>query len=110
MKRIKKFFSGSGRKSAQKESNRPSRDKLQKPIQVLTATDISEKLGVDRRKLEKTFITLGWTEKSTRGTIATKEGLTNGATIKYHDMTKNHYVVWDENVVHNDTLKKSLTE
>ncbi|UFH58121.1 hypothetical protein [Sulfurovum mangrovi] len=108
MKRIKNFFNGSGRKSTQKTSNRPSREKLQKPVKVLTAFDISERLGIDRRKLEKTFVELGWTEKSARGVIATKAGISNGAQIRYHDMTKNNYVVWDENILDNHTLKALL--
>jgi hypothetical protein len=108
VKFIKKFFNGSEKKNAPKRSNTSSMNR-QKPIKVLTAFDISERLEVDRRKLEKTFIELGWTEKSARGVIATKAGISNGAQIRYHDMTKNNYVVWDENIVNNSTLKTLLS-
>lgn len=100
-KLIKKFLGGSD----QAATNKPS---VKKPIKVLTAFDVAEKLGADRRKLEQSFVGLGWTEKSSRGIIATPDGISNGAQTKYHDMSKNNYVVWEESILHNETLKEFL--
>lgn len=106
MKFIKNLFNGIGNN----QSDKSSANKLNRPVKILTAFDIAEKLKTDRRKLEKTFIDLGWTEKTSKGIIATQEGMTNGAQTKYHDMSKNKYVVWEENILTNIILKESLKD
>lgn len=100
MKLIKKFL---GKNKTSKPSNsKPQSDKF------LTAKEIAEELDVDRRLLERTFIYLGWAEKTGRGAVATQEGVSNGAKTKYNDMTRNNYVMWNEEVLENETLRASL--
>lgn len=109
MKLFKKFIKGKEKSSSSKPlSNKPPINRTGRPAKLLTAHEIAEKLSTDRRKLERIFIELGWTEKCAKGTKATQAGIANGAQIKYHDMSKNNYVVWDENIVNNQTLKESL--
>ncbi|MDM5271582.1 hypothetical protein PGH07_05295 [Sulfurovum sp. zt1-1] len=104
MKILKKFL-----KSKESKSTNKSPVNIQKkPVKVLTAHELAEKLGTDRRKLEKTFVDLGWTEKSAKGTKATQDGISNGAQTKYHDMTRNNYVVWDESIMNNTTLQEFI--
>jgi hypothetical protein len=106
MKFIKKLFNGTERTSTNKSPNTSTTNKPKRPVKVLTAKDIAEKLEMDRRKLEQTFLGLGWTEKIGRGLVATQDGINNGAQTKYHDMSKNRYVVWDENILENEALKE----
>ena len=53
---------------------------------------------------------LGWTEKGAKGTKATQDGMAHGALTKYHEMTKNNYVVWDESIMNNNTLQMGRSE
>ena len=104
MKFIKKIL---GKSDTQKKPNATSGSQ-KKPVKILTSFDIAEALNVDRRKLEKSFVTLGWIEKTGRGIVATQEGTKNGAETKYNDMSRNNYVMWSEHILENDTLKASL--
>jgi len=101
---LKRFFNGTEKESTKQLSN----NRHDKPIQVLTAFDVAERLATDRRKLEQSFIGLGWTEKTSKGMIATQDGITNGARTKYHEMNGNKYVVWDESILKNQTLHEFL--
>ena len=103
MKFIKKLLNGKEKETVQAESAISHK--------TLTAKDIAEKLGVERRKFERAIIDLGWAERSgTRGAIATDKGKKHGARTRMHDMSQNKYVVWNESILDNSELKEALAE
>ncbi|WP_339398106.1 hypothetical protein [Tolypothrix sp. LEGE 11397] len=77
---------------------------------LISATKISERLGVSRNAINPILAELGLLDKVQNGWIATNLGLNFGGVQKYDDKGKKPYVVWTEEIFNNqiflDTFRK----
>lgn len=68
---------------------------------LLSATKISERLGLSRNSINPMLAELGLLDKVQNGWLATRLGLSFGGVQKYDDKDKKPYVVWTEEIFNN---------
>ncbi|HIK08578.1 MAG TPA: hypothetical protein IGS40_28575 [Trichormus sp. M33_DOE_039] len=77
---------------------------------LLSATKISERLGLSKKAINPILAELGLLDKVQNGWFATRLGLSFGAVQKYDEQKNNSYVLWSEEILNNqifiDTFRR----
>jgi hypothetical protein len=77
---------------------------------LLSATQISEKLALHNRNVNRILAELGLLDKEQNGWVATRRGIGFGAVQKTYSQTGNPYVLWPESILENQVFIKTLAE
>ncbi|BAY09686.1 hypothetical protein [Calothrix sp. NIES-2098] len=75
---------------------------------LLSATKISERLGLSRKAINPIFAEIGLLDKVQNGWLATRLGLSFGAVQKYDEKDKKPYVVWPEEIFNNQIFMSTF--
>lgn len=74
---------------------------------LINATKIGESLEVSPQRVNRVLAELGWLDRGVKGWIITKVGRNLGG-VEYDHDSRGTYVLWPENILSNNTLKKSF--
>lgn len=75
---------------------------------LLSATKISEKLGLEKNKVNSILAELGLVSKQNNGWVVTKRGIAFGAVQKTHPQDGNQYVLWHESILTNQVFLNTI--
>ncbi|MEY3867698.1 MAG: hypothetical protein RLZZ338_1589 [Cyanobacteriota bacterium] len=75
---------------------------------LLSATNISEKLAIPKHKVNPIFAELGLVSKEQNGWVATKLGVNFGAVQKTHPPENTPYVMWPESILTNQAFLSTI--
>ncbi len=80
--------------------------KPQSPLNpnLLSTTNISEKLGIPKHKINPILAELGLVNKEHNGWVATRLGISFGAIQKVHQQDNTPYVLWPESILTNEAF------
>lgn len=80
--------------------------KPQSPLipNLLSTTNISEKLGIPKHKVNPILAELGLINKEQNGWVATRLGISFGAIQKVHQQDNTPYVLWPESILTNEAF------
>lgn len=76
--------------------------------QYLQVSEITKHFRLPAGKLNQIFTELNWVYKSEKWWVATDLGIKNGAEQRYNTQTKQKYVVWNNNILHNQELINAI--
>lgn len=77
-------------------------------LNLLSATNISEKLAIPKNKVNPIFAELGLVSKEQNGWVATKLGVNFGAIQKTYPKDSVPYVVWPESILTNQAFLSTI--
>lgn len=74
----------------------------------IDTTNVAKHFNISTKEISKIFSDLKWIEQSGKWEIATNIGIRNGAEQKYNAITKQKYIIWDEEIKNNIELINAL--
>lgn len=81
-----------------------------KPNNLLTATQLGERLGLDGRKVNQVMSELGWIARGKKGWLPTAQGIKLCAEAREHHQSGVPFVLWPEAIVTSRVLANAITE
>ena len=77
---------------------------------ALTATQIGERNNLSARQINLMFAELGWIKRTGKNWITTPKGEQVGGRVRENEHSKQSYVCWPEQVLHNPNVISSLKD
>lgn len=74
----------------------------------IDTTNTAKHFNISTKEISKIFSNLKWIEQNGKWEIATNLGIRNGAEQKYNALTKQKYIMWDEEIKNNSELVNAL--
>jgi len=78
--------------------------------QLLSATQIGERLKLPAKKVNQLLSELGWIARVDKGWQVSPSGLTHGGQQQMDNHNEQQYVLWHDSIVRNKRLKQSVVE
>ncbi|MGF1909295.1 glycerol kinase [Vibrio kasasachensis] len=78
--------------------------------QLLSATQLGERLNLNAKRINQLLSELGWISKTEQGWQVTPAGLTHGAQQKTDKESQQLFVIWHDTITRNKRLKQTVLE